>query len=210
MNSTFEGFAPDFELLQARTLAICPWTHQSSLASADGSNWAGRWAISSVFGSSSFIPSLGPSSARSQRATTFCVLAALRERRPRVERVHVEHMLTITCKFFFFWKRRVGVVGVAGWKVRLNLRYISSQSACMVVIQTMVNMLARANQEIFHLVVPRCIHHFWTVLYTLTAVLGCNHPARACVPACACVCKRERERESARGTETVQSVLSHK
>lgn len=62
------------------------------------------------------------------------------------------------------------------WKVCLNWHCISPQSAYMVVIQTMVNMLARANQEIFHLLLLQRIHHPWTVLYTLTVVLGSNHP----------------------------------
>lgn len=41
----------------------------------------------------------------------------------------------------------------AKWKVRLNICYISLQSRVMVVIQSMVNTLARANQGVFDLVV---------------------------------------------------------
>lgn len=52
----------------------------------------------------------------------------------------------------------------------LNLHYISLQSAGMVVIQTMVNMLARTNQGIFHLLVLQFIHHSGTALYTLGCV----------------------------------------
>ena len=49
----------------------------------------------------------------------------------------------------------------------LNLHYISVQSVGMVVIQTMVNMLARTNQRIFHLLVLQFIHHSGTGMYTL-------------------------------------------
>lgn len=62
----------------------------------------------------------------------------------------------------------------------LNLHYISPQSVGMVLIQTMVNMLARTNQGIFHLVVLQFICHSGTVLYTLTAVQ----------PVCMCECEK--------------------
>lgn len=52
----------------------------------------------------------------------------------------------------------------AGWKVYLNLHYISLQSVGMVVIQTMVNMLARTNQGIFHLLMLQFFHHSGTAL----------------------------------------------
>lgn len=42
----------------------------------------------------------------------------------------------------------------AGWKVYLNLRYMSLQSGDMVVIQTM----ARTNQGVFHLVVSQTVY----------------------------------------------------
>jgi len=61
--------------------------------------------------------------------------------------VHVSHMLTIM-PLRNQW---------AGWKVHLNLRYISLQSGAMVVIQTMVNTLARTNQGVFHLVVLQAV-----------------------------------------------------
>lgn len=80
----------------------------------------------------------------------------------------VAHMLTIMPQF------PQGNQCV-GQKVHLNLRYISPQSVGMVVIQAMVNMLARTNQRIFHLLMLHFIHHSGTVLYTLRsrgAVLG--------------------------------------
>lgn len=107
---------------------------------------------------------------------SICVCVCTRYVSKVTECVHVAHMLTIMRQFpqGNQW---------AGWKVYLNLHYISLQSVGMVVIQTMVNMLARTNQGNLSSSSVAVYSSFWhSAVYSIGVVLGCN----LCV--CVCVC----------------------
>lgn len=87
------------------------------------------------------------------------VLRVFSERSQGTECTHVAHMLTIIRQFPQGDQR-------AGRKVYVNLRL---QSAGTVVIPTTVNMLAKTNQWIFHLLAQQAIH-----LSTWHGTVHCN------------------------------------